>query len=195
MIIGLSGYARSGKDSVADILVNDAGYIRVAFADKLRESLYALNPIVSVTTDTKLFSRRVLTFTWRVQDVIDEYGWDGVKETMFADEIRRLLQRMGTEAGRQVLGDDIWVDAAFNDVRKGSNYVVTDCRFLNEATAIGRDVNGQVWRITRPGVEPANDHISEVGLDNWPFDRIILNDGSLEDLRKKVLDAEASRRV
>lgn len=183
MIIGLSGYARSGKDTVADILVHDAGFIRVAFADKLREALYALNPLV---THDKGMNK--LLFVTDLQTVIDEHGWDGVKSTPYGPEVRRLLQRMGTEAGRNVLGDNIWVDAVINSLDPNKIYVATDCRFINEAQAVD-----QVWRVTRPGVEPANDHISEVGLDTWPFDRIVYNDGSLFDLREKVL--ESARRL
>lgn len=180
MILGLSGYARSGKDSVADILVKDAGFVRVAFADKLREALYALNPIVAhgKTWGSPLY----------LQPIIDVHGWDGVKETDFGPEIRRLLQRFGTEAGRNVLGDNIWVQAVLNSLDPSKKYVATDCRFANEATAVD-----QVWRVTRPGVEPANDHVSEIGLDNWPFDRIVYNDGSLFDLREKVI--EGARRI
>lgn len=187
MIIGLSGYARSGKDSVADILVKDAGFIRVAFADKLREALYALNPLVSHDKEPDR-----LLFATRLQTVIDEHGWDGVKNTLYGPEVRRLLQRMGTEAGRNVLGDNVWVDAVLATIDVTKNYVATDCRFRNEAKAVVRK-GGQVWRVTRPGVEPANDHISEVGLDTWPFDRIVYNDGNLFDLREKVL--ESARRL
>ena len=47
-IIGLSGFARSGKDEAAKVLVEEFGFKRVGFADKLREVLYALNPLVEV---------------------------------------------------------------------------------------------------------------------------------------------------
>ena len=106
-IIGLSGYARSGKDEAAKLLVNGHGFTRVAFADKLRECLYQLNPMCGRGWDT---SDRPVVY---VQDVIEEYGWDGYKETEYGIEIRRLLQRLGTEAGRQTLWDSIWIDAAF----------------------------------------------------------------------------------
>ena len=46
MIIGLTGYAQSGKDSVADILVKNYGYTRIAFADPIRKLLYETNPAV-----------------------------------------------------------------------------------------------------------------------------------------------------
>jgi hypothetical protein len=176
MIVGLSGYARSGKDTVADILVEEAGFVRVAFADKLREAVYELNPIIGDDTESYVY----------LQDVIDAWGWDGVKATGFGPEVRRLLQRMGTEVGRNILGENIWVNAAFFGLQPGKNYVFTDCRFQNEALAI-RKYQGEIWRVTRPGVEPANDHISEIGLDNWPFNVIILNDDSIDSLREKVL--------
>lgn len=178
MIIGLSGYARSGKDSVADILVEEYGFIRLAFADKLRQALYALDPTVISE----------YSVPHNLQWVIDQWGWDGVKETGFGPEVRRLLQRMGTEAGRNVLGENVWVNAAALDVGESGNYVFTDCRFINEARVIvGK--HGEVWRITRPGVGPANDHISEIGLDNYGFSRIILNDQDLDTLRLKVKEA------
>lgn len=177
MIIGLSGYARSGKDTVADILIANAGFERIAFADKLRAALYALNPILDIVPE------RGAIF---LQEVIDEFGWDGVKGTVFGPEVRRLLQRMGTEAGRNVLGENIWVDATFKDLDDDKNYVSTDCRFWNEAKSVKAKF-GEVWRITRPGVGPINDHISEIGLDKWEFDRHIRNDGTLADLQYNVL--------
>ena len=48
MIIGLSGYAQSGKDTVAKVLIEEYGFTRIAFADKIREFLYDLNPQVKV---------------------------------------------------------------------------------------------------------------------------------------------------
>jgi len=179
MIIGISGYARSGKDSVANILVQDFGFERRAFADKLREALYALNPIIAYDWD---LARPIY-----LGEVISMYGWDGIKSSRYADEVRRLLQRMGTEVGRETLGQNIWVNATFDSLEPGKNYVFTDCRFINEATAVRNDYEGgQVWRVSRPNVGPANDHISEVGLDNWIFDAKIHNNGTLTDLRESV---------
>jgi hypothetical protein len=183
MIIGLSGYARTGKDTVADILVEEAGFTRLAFADKLREALYALDPMIQPDGGSLFCS---------LQQVIDRYGWDGVKETSFGPEVRRLLQRMGTEVGRNLLGENIWVNAATDELNVDGNYVFTDCRFLNEANHI-LFLGGEVWRVNRPGVGPMNDHISEVGLDNFGFHRVINNDGSLEDLKEKVLEGIARR--
>lgn len=177
-IIGLSGYARSGKDEAAKVLVNEFGFRRIAFADKLREVLYQLNPLIAWTgtPPSKL---------WYVQDVIDTYGWDGYKNTDFGLEIRRLLQRLGTEAGRETLWDSIWVDAAFAGAQEGDKIVVTDVRFPNEAQAI-KDMGGEIWRVVRDGVGPANSHASETSLDDWEFDGKLINDGTLYQWHNEV---------
>lgn len=178
-IFGLSGYARSGKDEAAKILVEEFGFTRVAFADKLREVLYALNPWVRSFVP-------VLGATYeRIQDVIDKQGWDGYKKYQYADSIREYLQRLGTEAGRQTLWDSIWVDAALTGHDEDAKLVVTDCRFPNEAQAIV-DLGGKIWRIRRTGVGPANSHASETSLDDWPWDECIDNNGTLEEFHEKV---------
>lgn len=186
-IIGLSGYARSGKDEVAKFLIEAHGFKRVAFADKLREVLYALNPIV--VADYKHHGMVPDGYDGpvyrRFAEVIEQYGWDGYKESPFSDELRQLMQRMGTEAGRQTLWDSIWVDAALTGHDEDARLVVTDCRFPNEAQAI-KDRGGKVWRVSRPGVGPANAHASETSLDDWSFDGRIENDGTLMDLRSSV---------
>jgi hypothetical protein len=190
MIIGLSGYARSGKDEAAFAL-KELGFHRVAFADKLREFLYALDPIVNPTPEKYFVSSKEPI---RLSGVIDDYGWNGYKETKYSDEIRRLLQKLGTEAGRQTLWDSIWVDAAFAGIPEDANIVVTDCRFPNEAEAV-KERGGEVWRITKPGVGPANSHPSETGLDNWAFDVNIGNTGTLEEYHGIVREIAKSRLV
>lgn len=191
ILVGLSGYARSGKDEAAKVLVEEYGFERVAFADKLRDFLYALNPIVSIEHDFKEgYIDPIRYVTVRLRDVIDEYGWDGYKNTVFVHEIRPLLQRLGTEAGRQTLWDSLWIDAAFHDLKEDGKYVVTDARFPNEAEAI-KERGGYLWRVERAGVGPAlspdgTAHASETSLDNWEFDSHIENNGSLEDYHKKI---------
>lgn len=181
-IVGMSGFARSGKDTAADVLVDEFDFTRVAFADKLRQMLYELNPLVAPTKE-KYFTRpKTPVYT---QQVIDDYGWDGYKETMYGDEIRRLLQRLGTEAGRKTLWDTIWIDAAFAGV-ESNKIVVTDARFFNEFDAV-RDRGGVIWRVERAGVGPANSHASELEAVDYPnFGLTIQNDGTLEEYKDKV---------
>jgi hypothetical protein len=173
-VLGLSGYARSGKDSIGQALAAH-GYERASFADYIREGLYQLNPLVQGIE--------------RVAPIIDERGWEQAK--VVYPEVRGLLQRLGSEVGRNILGENVWVDLTFRNLPDGSKIVVTDCRFPNEAAAIKQN-GGEVWRVSRPGTEPVNMHPSETALDGWAFDRSFDNNGSLEDLHRKI-DSEVTR--
>jgi hypothetical protein len=177
MMIGLSGYARSGKDTVADFLVADHGFTKVSFAQPMRDALYALNPIVSNGS--------------RLQNVIETYGWDNYKATPYGDEIRGLMQRLGTEVGRKQFDEDFWVsiaiDKALDIVDDGGKVVFTDVRFVNEAERIDY-YGGKVWRVRRPGVFPANDHASETSMDDYEFNAYIDNNGTLNDLSWMVAE-------
>jgi hypothetical protein len=180
-VIGLHGYAQSGKDTVASML---DGYKRLAFADRLRECTYALDPMV------EFHDRHV-----RLQSIVDMHGWDYAKVN--CDEVRRLLQVFGTEVGRELIRDMIWVDIVLDQIADGlgedeEQFVITDMRFINEVNGLlqfGEDmmVPVELWKITRPGVGPVNTHVSDAGLDDDLFDLIIENDGTLEDLQAKVL--------
>lgn len=190
-IIALSGFARSGKDEAAKVLVEQFGFQQVAFADKLREMLYALNPWVigHYAVPVEYGDSEAIPFRRRwslLQDVIDEFGWDGYKETTYGTEIRRLLQRLGTEAGRQTLWDSIWIDAALTGLPDDTKVVVSDARFFNEFDAV-RERGGRVWRIERPGVGPANNHASEMqAVDYKHFERTLYNSGTLDMWKQAV---------
>ena len=159
MIIGLSGYAQSGKDTFANILIEKHGFKRLAFADKIREFLLA-------TDDGAL----------KVE--VDTFGWDAVKQDA---DIRKALQVLGI-AGRKVFGEYFWVDQVMTQViNDGSNYVITDVRFPNEVEAI-RSAGGKVGRISRMGVGAINDHESEHALNGVQLDFYIENDNDLRDL-------------
>ena len=166
MIVGLSGFARSGKDSVASFMKDHS---RRAFADKLREAIWRLDPIIF---DDK-----------RTREVVEEFGWEQAKGLF--PELRRLLQVFGTEVGRFMIHPDIWVKLAIEGLEPDDSIVFTDVRFPNEALAI-KSLGGQIWRVNRPGIEALNDHASETSMTSWDFDHVIDNDGDLETLRTKV---------
>jgi hypothetical protein len=162
MIIGVSGFARSGKDTVATTLVNECGYERVAFADAIRDILYAMNPRVGGD---------------RLVSMVDEYGWDVAKAK---EEVRELLQSLGY-AARQKIGEGVWIEAALRNLSPDKNYVIADVRFQNEAETI-RMLGGEIWRVERPDVTAVNPHISEVDMSGYTFDEVLENDGTLEQL-------------
>ncbi|MGW2539648.1 deoxynucleotide monophosphate kinase family protein [Kitasatospora sp. NPDC001574] len=174
-LIGLAGLARSGKDSAASVLV-ESGWVRRAFADPLKELVYAVDPLVPHPDGRG---------TTRLRAVVDRLGWEGAKNLA---EVRSLLQRVGTEAGRGVLGENVWVDRMFRDAESwAAPTVITDVRFSNEAEAI-QQRGGLVVLVVRPRqmLIDGCGHASERGLDGYPFDATILNTGSLEQLGASI---------
>jgi hypothetical protein len=168
-VIGLTGYAQSGKDTLASILVEKYGYSRVAFADKIRDFLYGINPLVACSP------------TGYLRDLVNLVGWDKAKQE---PQVRRLLQDLGISA-RELIDENIWVTTALRHVGKDERVVVTDVRFENEAMMI-KLMGGQLWRVRRPGVEAVNSHVSETQLDGYKVDQIFVNSGSIQDLELLV---------
>jgi len=105
---------------------------------------------------------------------------------------RSLMQTLGTEWGRDIVKDSLWVDIlrrrAWQYMRAGLHVVVDDMRFENEYQAI-RSIGGQVWKITRPEAALPTGHSSDGNLNHFEFDRVIVNDGSVDDLRQAVMTA------
>jgi hypothetical protein len=180
-IIGLNGVARAGKDTVAKILHDLYGYEIASFSDILNRALIALNPWVDVMPSGGGFSAGGYA---RYADLVAGIGYERAKEQ---SEIRRLLQAMGTEVGRNLLGEDIWVDAMFNHLPKGQLVTITNVRFPNEAWAVWRR-HGVIWEITRPGFTPALGHVSDTALEAVKKDAYIHNDSSIPALADKVID-------
>jgi hypothetical protein len=169
-VIGISGYARSGKDTIAEKLA-EVGYVRGSFADAIRDALYRLNPIVIGSSPT-------YKLEIRLKELVDAVGWEKAKE---AAEVRELLQRFGTEVGRDMFGDTIWIDYLFDNLPDGTKVVIPDVRYPNEADAI-TGLGGAVWRVERDGVKAVNAHISDSAMDNYPFKITAYNNGTIEEL-------------
>jgi len=172
MIIGLTGYAQSGKDTVAKILVENYGFIRIAFADRIRDLVFEMNPMIDNIAGEPRFLR----------DFITHYGWEDAKKSA---HIRRILQTTGVGA-RKVFGEDFWIEQGMRQVDGENNYVFTDVRFINEAESIKMFEDSQIWRIKRLGVEAVNSHISEHEMDGYHVDQIFTNNTTIEDLQLMV---------
>jgi hypothetical protein len=172
-ILGISGWARNGKDTIADHLIANYGYERVSFAAPMKEALYRLNPRITIDG--------VMSTPLKIG--VDVYGWDDLKT--HGPEVRELLQRFGTEVGRELWGEDFWVNAAVDTIKDGSRVVVSDVRYPNEADAI-KKLGGEIWRIVRPEFGAANDHASEHALNDYKFDHIFENNSDIESLHKSI---------
>ena len=170
--LALSGYARSGKDTAADHLVAEYGYTKMSFADPMRAALVKLNPLIHVGGHVT-----------QLASVVGRIGWEELKG--LSPDIRPLLQRFGTEVGRDMWGENFWVSSAISAIPDGSKVVFADCRFPNEADAI-RALGGKVWRIDREGFGPANAHISEHSMDDYTFDLLVNNCNTIQVLHEVI---------
>lgn len=172
-LIGLSGYARTGKDTVGKILVEQYGYTHGSFAAKLKELAEEINPIIDPMGG------------YTLGEVLWASGWEWVKDNR--PESRRFLQALGTGV-REVIGADTWVRLALRSLPDGSRAVFSDVRFPNEAGAI-KKAGGAVWRIERDGYGPVNGHVSETALDDFEFDWYLYNNSDLGALGRNIADA------
>jgi hypothetical protein len=102
---------------------------------------------------------------------------------------RHMMQTLGTEWGRACIHPDFWVMIARAETQRimndGGSVVIDDVRFANEAAMI-RDLGGELWRIERPSIAYDGSHESEGGLEDITPDRVIVNDGTLTQLKEKI---------
>lgn len=190
LLIGMSGYAQSGKDTIGKILADEHGFRRLAFANALRAVALGADPIVGL--EWVLPGDPGIGFEWKhLSELVDQLGWEKAKTN---PNVRDFLQKLGTEGCRRNLGDDVWLKPIERAVREQPqcHTVLTDVRFKNEAQLI-KKLGGVVWRVTRPGVSSVNGHASERDLDNWVFDHHFINDSTIEELARHVTEALDAR--
>jgi hypothetical protein len=223
-IIGISGYSGSGKDTVGIIIqylnCTNKGNLSIEdvikdykehewwledqseweirkFAGKLKDIASHLTGIDIEKFEDQEFKKTLLGPEWGTVEnnplnnilVFEDVQFNSLMS------VRDFLQKLGTDALRMGLHDNVWVNALmadytlteYGDDEQGQypNWVVTDTRFPNEAKAI-KDKGGIIIRIDRPGVKPINNHPSEVGLDGWDFDYKIANVSDVFALKQTI---------
>jgi hypothetical protein len=199
MIIGVCGLIGSGKDTIADYLVNFHEFRRESFANTLKDAVSA----VFGWDRTMLEGRTKEAREWREQ--VDP--WWAERLNMPNLTPRLMLQLWGTEVCRRGFHDDIWIASLENKLRTTKdNVVISDCRFPNEIKSI-KDAGGMIIRVKR-GVNPhwytiaesanrgdskakewlTNEgiHASEYSWAGTKFDAVVDNDGSIDALYTRV---------
>jgi Deoxynucleotide monophosphate kinase len=183
MLIGLTGNMGVGKDTAAQFLVEHYGFVRHAFADRLKLSVAALTgvPIESVD-DWKNNPHRAIA----IMDgdrVVASMTW------------RTFLQRVGTEMGRMTFGESFWIDIwkkEYDHMRQlnyARHVVVPDVQFHNEAMMI-KACHGTVVEVVRPGYEG-----DDPGIPQELIDVRILNNGTIPQFEIEVGDMLKGVRV
>jgi hypothetical protein len=165
-IIAISGYAKSGKSQVAQYIQElqpHKNWKIKGYSQKLKEIAGLMTSIPADIFESQQGKQLQLP------------GWGMT--------VREFLQKLGTEAIRDNLHKDAWVMSLFSDYRNYDNWIITDCRFHNEADMV-KNLGGTIVRVNRTGVHPLNFHPSETSMDDWDFDHIIENNGTLEDLKE-----------
>lgn len=182
--MAFGGLLTAGKDAAADHLVGQ-GWVKVGMSDVLNEAVLALNPIIGVQPmhdGSTLLGEQLL----RYRDLVEQVGYTEAKQHI---EVRRMLQRFGTEVGRQMFGEDFWVDRISERIESlleaGNDVALTGLRFPNEVAMAERLGGLSVW-VSRPTVRPTAIHVSEKSVDESVFDAVLMNDGTLDDLGDAV---------
>lgn len=201
MVLGLTGRAGAGKNTVAEMLQCELGgefkIVCEGFADSLKLSAARALGFDPADTREAIAMVDALKTCGSVSTIIEHGPYD-VQEARISG--RELLQRYGTESHRDVFGWDFWVDqvippGGFTDPDFDLK-IITDLRFENEAQRI-RKAGGLIWRVYRPGQDGADTHVSEAGIADDEINWSIFNDGTLDGLADRVrpLAAQLRRRI
>ncbi|WP_271025265.1 deoxynucleotide monophosphate kinase [Rhizobium sp. RCAM05973] len=167
-VVAFTGLAGAGKSTAMRHLVERHGYRLVKFAGPLKDMMRAIG---------------------MTEDEIE----GGLKEqpsaTLLGKTPRHAMQTLGTEWGRNCIGEDLWISLWRRRVEEavagGNRVVVDDCRFPNEAKAI-RTFGGKIYLLAgRGGI--AGNHSSESGCGD--MDAVLVNLGSIDELHDMVDDA------
>ncbi len=205
MIIGICGFIGSGKDTVADYLVNFHGFRRESFASTLKDAVSS----VFGWDRTLLEGRTKEAREWREQ--VDP--WWAERLGMPTLTPRWVLQYWGTEVCRKGFHDDIWIASLENKLRNSKDHVViSDCRFPNEIKSI-RDAGGIIvwvkrgqlpewyewalsvnsgdrgnltWANSKHRLEKAGIHASETSWVGTKFDYELDNNSTIDELYSKI---------
>jgi len=190
-LIGLCGFAGAGKDTVAKYLYERRGYIKIAFADPLKDVVSAIfgwdrEKVEGITAEDR---------EWREKP--DQWWSTALGQTITP---RKMLQTWGTDIGRKQFHPKLWILSVRRKIEEllllGYNVVVTDCRFVDECNLI-KELGGKLVRIHRKYPEwysiafhtpemmskmYPQIHVSEYECLRINVDHIICNEGSIQEL-------------
>lgn len=165
-LIGLCALARCGKTTVANHLHDHHGLEHYSFASPLKRGLWMMLGLTHEHTEGDL-----------KELPMEEFG---------GKSPRQMMQTLGTEWGRNLIAEDVWLTCAKKALANADHgLVIADVRYENEAQWI-RDHGGVIVHIQRPGAEKVSSHASEAGVAIAAGDLVVLNDGSLNELYANV---------
>ena len=169
MIYGISGKMGSGKDTVGKIIF---------------DYIYPKGSVIHFADPLKQFCIDYLGLSF--EDVYTEQGKKEFNQ-LWNMTNRSVLQKVGTDALRNGFDKDVWVKITELKIKqhKNTDFIIPDIRFDNEAEMVLKN-GGIVLNIERESVNKDN-HISEQGISKYLISKNILNNGTIEELKEKVL--------
>lgn len=187
MIIGLTGKKQAGKDTVADYLVENYGFTKIGFADQLYEAVCVLFDITREQADRWKVDGASVYWAYKHQ-------WPSVTLTNPLS-MREILQRFGTEVGREVFGEHFWVerfieryfDKLSEEAFGQAKFVVRDVRFNNEALALN-ELGADIWHVSRPDTDDGDTHESELGIHEGHIKGWLHNDTTIDEFHTMLKD-------
>lgn len=202
-LVGVSGFAGSGKDTIANYLVERYGYQKTSLADPIKracreifgfsdETLWGPSQMREALDPRYPFSGRSPSDGFQLTEISksDQEWWldprSGQKYPKYLNA-RICLQTLGTEFGRR-LDSDLWIKSCLRYIENSGTpfWVIPDVRFRNEMEHI-RASGGVLIRVCREGQRSL--HQSEQEMADIPdssFHFVIQNFGSLSSLYDKV---------
>lgn len=201
-LIGLTGPAGSGKDTVADLLVTHCGLVKLAFADPLKIEVadaFGVEPLYFSRRETKehpmsslaLGKCRSDDFVARL--IVAHHARGLTLDPNAPRSPRQIMQWWGTDY-RRAQAPLYWVSQASARISYcmrnslATRFVVTDCRFSDEVHMVRETYGGLIWQIKREGVDvPEGAHPSEATGEQFAPDAIINNSHDIRHLQQLVL--------
>ena len=163
-----------GKSAIAQLLQSDYEFVHVSFAGPIKRMLGVFLNSAGVIHDD-------------VERLLYEEKDKRLPQLRVTP--RHLMQTLGTEWARDCIGPDVWVDIwrhnAESWLEAGTSVVVDDMRFPNEWDAV-HELGGECWKVTSTRKNIDAEHASEGALNNFPFQRVFTNDGTLTELRDQI---------
>lgn len=185
MIIGIIGPKGSGKSTLANIIKEQYKYEILSFASTVKD----ISSIIFGYDRELLEGSTIESRIWR--ETVDK-NWSQILNKDITPRIT--LQIIGTEFGRNILGQNIWVEVLKNKIfnqdlnQNYKNVIISDIRYENEAQFI-RNNKGILIRVSKSNSESQSEiHSSEIELYDINEDYIIENNGTVEQLEQKIIN-------
>ena len=203
MIIAINGKIGSGKDTVGEIIRYIISYKKNGGAWKYPTGFKTGVEYTESDWEIKKFAGKlkIVASILSGSPIENFEDQDFKKQSMTSNwnmTYREFLQKIGTDALRDNLHEDVWVNSLFAEYERPSywegreeiwgkfpNWIITDLRFPNELKHI-KEKGGITIRVTRPNVINDVSHPSETALDDFEFDYELVNDSSIYNLIEKV---------